>query len=298
MELLGTPAVQRSFALFLTPPVKLLLDSLSTICLWLNQECSQNFPYSYPVSIFSVAICADVEKMFREIKVHEEDVDWQKNSLEGFSNRTYKGIWPNNCYVCLASDVDNFTFTITVNETDVWTKRKVLSEVAKIFDPLGWLAPSVVFSKIFLQELWSHHLSWDEELPDSLAIQWRIFQEQLPLLTNIKIPRCILLLQAIDVQVHGFCDSSEKAYCAVIYIRSKDATQTIVSRLLTSKTRVSPVKTQSLPRLELCSALLLANLLQATLPTLILPISETFAWSDSKITLAWLKSDLRDGNRS
>ncbi|GFV12174.1 integrase catalytic domain-containing protein [Trichonephila clavipes] len=190
-------------------------------------------------------------------------------------------------------DVDKFTFTITVNETDVWTKRKVLSEVAKIFDPLGWLAPSVVISKIFLQELWSHHLSWDEELPDSLARQWRTFQEQLPLLTNIKIPRCILIPQAIDVQVHGFCDSSEKAYCAVIYIRSKDATQTVVSRLLTSKTRVSPVKPQSLPRLELCSALLLANLLQATLPTLTLPISETFAWSDSKITLAWLKSEPR-----
>ncbi|GFU32184.1 integrase catalytic domain-containing protein [Trichonephila clavipes] len=109
-----------------------------------------------------------------------------------------------------------------------------------------------------------------EELPDSLARQWRTFQEQLPLLTNIKIPRCILIPQAID-----------------------DATQTVVSRLLTSKTRVSPVKHQSLPRLELCSALLLANLLQATLPTLTVSISETFAWSDSKITLAWLKSDPR-----
>ncbi|GFS52493.1 DUF1758 domain-containing protein [Trichonephila clavipes] len=133
------------------------------------------------------------------------------------------------------------------------------------------------------------------EIPDSLARQWRVFQEQLPLLTNIKIPRCILIPQAIDVQVHGFCNSSEKAYCAVIYIRSKDVTQTGVSRLLTSKTRVSSVKPQSLPRLELCSALLLANLLQATLPTLTVPISETFSSSDSKITFACLKSKLRRG---
>ncbi|GFX21823.1 integrase catalytic domain-containing protein [Trichonephila clavipes] len=357
------------------------------------------FPILIQFRIFSVAICADVEKMFRQIKVHEEDVDWQRilwrdsptepireyrlttvtygtSSAPFLSTRTLRQLaideqenypaasratlshfyvddllsgsatkkgaiqlvselqemmkrggfslrkWVSNDPDVLATipkelkavdskhtikddqpvkilgiawlpDVDKFTFTITVNETDVWTKRKVLSEVAKIFDPLGWLAPSVVISKIFLQELWSHHLSWDEELPDSLARQWRTFQEQLPLLTNIKIPRCILISQAIDVQVHGFCDSSEKAYCAVIYIRSKDATQTVVSRLLTSKTRVSPVKPQSLPRLELCSALLLANLLQATLPTLTLPISETFAWSDSKITLAWLKSDPR-----
>ncbi|GFU08305.1 integrase catalytic domain-containing protein [Trichonephila clavipes] len=154
-------------------------------------------------------------------------------------------------------DVDKFTFTITVNETDVWTKRKILSEVAKIFDLLGWLTASVVISKIFLQELWSHHLSWDEEIPDSLARQWKVFQEQLPLLTNIKIPHCILIPHAIDVQVHGF------------------------------------LKPQSLPRLEPCSALLLANLLHATLPTLTVPISETFAWSDSKITLAWLKSEPR-----
>ncbi|GFT71915.1 integrase catalytic domain-containing protein [Trichonephila clavipes] len=357
------------------------------------------FPILIQFRIFSVAICADVEKMFRQIKVHEEDVDWQRilwrdsptepireyrlttvtygtSSAPFLSTRTLRQLaideqenypaasratlshfyvddllsgsatkkgaiqlvselqemmkrggfslrkWVSNDPDVLATipkelkavdskhtikddqpvkilgiawlpDVDKFTFTITVNETDVWTKRKVLSEVAKIFDPLGWLAPSVVISKIFLQELWSHHLSWDEELPDSLARQWRTFQEQLPLLTNIKIPRCILIPQAIDVQVHGFCDSSEKAYCAVIYIRSKDATQTVVSRLLTSKTRVSPVKPQSLPRLELCSALLLANLLQATLPTLTVSIYETFAWSDSKITLAWLKSDPR-----
>ncbi|GFW73475.1 uncharacterized protein TNCV_2801391 [Trichonephila clavipes] len=151
----------------------------------------------------------------------------------------------------------------------------VLSEVTKISDHFRWLAPhQLSFLKSSFK---SHHLSWDEELPDSLAIQWRVFQEQLHLLTNIKIIRCILIPQAKDVQVHGFCDSSEKAYCAVIYIRSKDATQTVVSRLLTSKTPVSSVKHQSLPRLELCSALLLANFLQATLPTLTVPIFKTFA---------------------
>ncbi|GFW18454.1 uncharacterized protein TNCV_1184821 [Trichonephila clavipes] len=91
-------------------------------------------------------------------------------------------------------EVDKFTFTITASETDVWTKCKVLSEVAKIFDPLGWLAPTVIISKIFLQELWSQHLSWDEELLYSLSRQWKIFKE-LPLLTNIKIPCCILIAQ-------------------------------------------------------------------------------------------------------
>ncbi|GFY60137.1 uncharacterized protein TNIN_392511 [Trichonephila inaurata madagascariensis] len=229
--------------------------------------------------------------MFRQIKVHEEDVNWQRilwrdtptkpireyclkllHTQPFRKNYTIEDDQPVKILgiAWWLPDVDKFTFTTTVNETDVWTKQKVLSEIAKIFCPLGWLAPSVIISKIFLQELWSHYLSWDEELPDSLSRQRRILQEQLPLLTNIKIPRCLLIPQAIE-----------------------DATQTVVSRLQTSKTRVSPVNPQSLPRLELCSALLLANFLPSTLPTLTVPISETFACSDSKITLAWLKSEPR-----
>ncbi|GFY40855.1 integrase catalytic domain-containing protein [Trichonephila inaurata madagascariensis] len=174
--------------------------------------------------------------MFRQIKVHEEDVDWQRilwrdsptETIKEYrlTTVTYEGShstsvraagddekkggfslrkWVSNDPDVLATipeelkavdskhtikddqpvkilgiawlpDVDKAPpLTITVNESDVWTKRKVLSEVAKIFDPLGWLVPSVIISKIFLQELWSHHLNWDEELPDSQARQWRIF---------------------------------------------------------------------------------------------------------------------------
>ncbi|GFV87144.1 DUF1758 domain-containing protein [Trichonephila clavipes] len=411
MELLGNPAVQQSFALSLTSPVKLLLDSLSMICSWdsptepireyrlttvtygtssvpflstrtlrqLAIDEQENYPaasratlsHFYVDDLLSgsatkkgaIQLVSELQKMMKRGRFSLRK--WVSNDPDVLaaipeelkavdSKHTIKDDQSVKILgIAWLPDVDKFTFTITVNETDVWTKHKVLSEVAKIFDPLDWLAPSVIISKIFLQELWSHHLSWDEEIPDYLARQWRVFQEQLPLLTNIKIPRCILIPQEIDVQVHGSCDSSEKAccfttgttcsfvhftfetfffspsrskaktvhssalflvyrvlcvkppsvlcatplHCAVIYIRSKDATQTAVSRLLTSKTCVSPVKPQSLPRIELCSALLLANLLQATLPTLTLPISETLAWSDSKITLAWLKSEPRDGNR-
>ncbi|GFS48604.1 DUF1758 domain-containing protein [Trichonephila clavipes] len=78
MELLGTP-VQQSFALSLTPSVKLRLDSLSTICSWLAKSAARTlFPNLIQFRIFNVAICADVEKMFRQIKIHDEDLDWQR----------------------------------------------------------------------------------------------------------------------------------------------------------------------------------------------------------------------------
>ncbi|GFY78906.1 uncharacterized protein TNIN_107821 [Trichonephila inaurata madagascariensis] len=133
------------------------------------------------------------------------------------------------------------------------------------------------------------------ELLSEIAKSLTPWSEQLPLLYEYQDPR-YSHSKGNRLRITNYTGSvtfQKKAYCAVIYIRSKDATQTVVSRLFTSKTRVSPVKPQSLPRLELCSALLLANLLQATLPTLTVPISEIFAWSDSKITLAWMKSEPR-----
>ncbi|KAG8175047.1 hypothetical protein JTE90_026026 [Oedothorax gibbosus] len=109
------------------------------------------------------------------------------------------------------------------------------------------------------------------------------------LLQQVAFPRYVLLPKAL-VEIHAFCDASEKAYCAVLYARSisSDSIRTV---LPTSKTRVAPLKVQSLPRLELCSALLLSNLLSSTLPHLDIPISAVFAWSDSQITLAWISSE-------
>ncbi|GFW23877.1 integrase catalytic domain-containing protein [Trichonephila clavipes] len=252
------------------------------------------FPILIQFRIFSVAICADVEKMFRQIKVHEEDVDWERI------------LWRDSP-------------TEPIRENRLTTVKYASVRAAGDDEKRGgfslrkWVSndPDVLATiPKELKAVDSKHTIKDDQPVKILGIAWLPdvdkftftitvnetdvwTKRKLPLLTNIKIPRCILIPQAIDAQVHGFCDSSEKAYCAVIYIRSKDATQTVVSRLLTSKTRVSPVKPQSLPRLELCSALLLANLLQATLPTLTVSISEIFAWPDSKITLAWLKSDPR-----
>jgi len=93
-----------------------------------------------------------------------------------------------------------------------------------------------------------------------------------------------------SVQLHGLCDASEKAYAVAVYVRAKSQSGNITVSLISSKSKVAPVNTVSIPRLELCGALLLAELMESVQESLTLEISEIRAWTDSTIVLAWLDS--------
>nr|XP_044248535.1 LOW QUALITY PROTEIN: uncharacterized protein LOC123002433 [Drosophila takahashii] len=167
------------------------------------------------------------------------------------------------------------------------TKRHVLSQIAKLFDPAGWLAPFVVCAKIFMQEIWLHDLGWDDELPIELCQKWRDFLQSYSVLDQVRIPRWVSFRPEFRVEHHGFCDASQKAYGAAIYVRVEIGHTTLV-RLLTAKTRVAPVKAVSLPRLELCGALLLSEMAESILPHMPVLSSKLHCWTDSTIVLAWL----------
>jgi len=88
--------------------------------------------------------------------------------------------------------------------------------------------------------------------------------------------------------LHGFCDSSEKAYGACLYLRSVNQQGEVTNKLLCSKLRVVPVKKVTLPKLELCGALLLAQLIQKTVPALNLKIDGILLRTDFMTVLLWL----------
>ncbi|GFY38534.1 integrase catalytic domain-containing protein [Trichonephila inaurata madagascariensis] len=86
---------------------------------------------------------------------------------------------------------DFFSFSVSLQEQKcAYSKREVLSEIARGFDPLGLLSPCVVFMKILLQELWKLNLEWDEPIPEDLNKQWAAFRKELHLIEKMKIPRC------------------------------------------------------------------------------------------------------------
>lgn len=185
---------------------------------------------------------------------------------------------------------DVFMFKINIKENDTRTKRMLLSEVASLFDPLGWLAPIVIKAKALLQELWTLGSGWDDELPEHIHSQWTKIKSELPTLRELRIPRWIFTQKSASIEIHGFCDASELAYAAVIYVKATCIDQVNIS-LLSAKTKVAPIKKMTIPRLELCGAFLLARLMKQVTEALQLNCSSIHMWTDSKIALAWIKGN-------
>ena len=173
------------------------------------------------------------------------------------------------------------------------TKRIVLSQIAKLFDPLGLVSPVTIRAKMQLQDLWKLQLDWDESLPMHLHTQWNKFVNCLKDLNQLRITRQVTLPQKLEVyELHAFSDASEHAYGAAIYLRhTETGTQNTIVNLLCSKSRVAPLKTVSLPRLELCGALLMAELTEQVINALQLAEIKVTYWTDSNIVLAWIASE-------
>ena len=120
----------------------------------------------------------------------------------------------------------------TANKT-----RTVLATTASIFDPLGLLSPAVIAYKIFLQKLWQDKLQWDELLPSHLQQECNQMLQTIPKLSQIKITRKVICSSAIHIQLHGFCDISERAYGACLYIHSTNSNKTSCELCSTPKVR-------------------------------------------------------------
>nr|XP_012147360.1 PREDICTED: uncharacterized protein LOC105663391 [Megachile rotundata] len=177
---------------------------------------------------------------------------------------------------------DTIRYTVEIPTNGKISKRSILSTIAKIFDPLGLLGPVTIIAKILMQRLRQLKISWDESLPANLHTEWITYAAQLQELNNMECNRH-------HIELHGFCDSSERAYGACIYVRTISEDGHIETHLLCAKSRVAPLKTITLARLELCGAALLASLYASVRKAITRDIKETFLWTDSTIVLNWIK---------
>lgn len=184
--------------------------------------------------------------------------------------------------------LDAFCFIVNAEKFNRHTtKRIMLSEVARLFDPIGLLSPVTIVGKIIIQRLWQLQCAWDEQVPTHLQQQWSQLQAQLVRLNELKIERWLGTSNNVKTEVHIFCDASSTAYAAVAYVKSMED-NTITVRLVAAKAKVAPVKTISIPRLELCAAHLGTQLFLDIKTPLNITNEAVYFWSDSTVTLAWL----------
>ncbi|GFT73160.1 integrase_H2C2 domain-containing protein [Trichonephila clavipes] len=172
---------------------------------------------------------------------------------------------------------DCFSFRVKIDLHELNTKRDVLSTIARIYDPLGLLGLVVAKAKIFLQKLWMLKIDWTDLLPDTINREWRQFVESLQVVNDININRCIVVEQPEVIELHGFSDASQSAYGAVVYCKSKTSDRKMLVHLIASKSRVAPTKQTTIPRLELCAAVLLAKLVHRVKQALKLNVTNTFS---------------------
>lgn len=186
--------------------------------------------------------------------------------------------------------LDTLSIFIHSFVSDSCSKRVILSEIAKIYDPLGLVSPCIILFKLLMQTLWCLKIEWDEEVPSTVKKEWIEARKNLEYLNNIKIPRQCVIVNKVYLELHGFCDSSIKAYGACVYLRSIDKNGKVMTRLICSKSKVAPLKTHTITRLELCGALLLSKLMDKVSQALNASIP-TFLWTDSEVVLWWIHTE-------
>lgn len=202
-----------------------------------------------------------------------------------------------NSVLGLKWDPISDVFTFSPPETLVkncLTKRNILSTIAKMYDPLGLVSCVVVLGKLIMQKLWLLKIDWDTKVTDPHILElWNNFMTNIGNLAQIKISRNLFLNKSKSkIQLHGFADASTSAYAACSYIRTLYSDGTVSSNLISSKSRVAPLKTISLPRLELCAMLLLSKLIENMLSIYEskFAVDSVHLWTDSTIALCWIQA--------
>lgn len=168
-----------------------------------------------------------------------------------------------------------------------WSKRIFLRELARVFDPHGFLEPAIVTGKILMAALHGVAKDWDKPLPENYQDRCSSWYAELGSLENIQIPRFVMFDKA--EALYGFSDASEQAYGAVVYLRTSNSSEGEVF-LVASKSRV-PKVTSTIPRLELQAAELLTELMTDVSEALSWVDRPIFVFSDSMVVLHWLKSE-------
>jgi len=167
-----------------------------------------------------------------------------------------------------------------INNPEILTKRTILSYIARIFDPIGFCLPVTVKAKLFMREIWKSKVNWDEQISDSLKSTWFKIKSDLDSLQSLSFPR-----KAFDgnCSLYVLCDSSKELYGFTCYLQNQNG-----CNLIFAKAKTTPLKSKSLPTLELMAAHLALKCLPTILSPLKKNITDITVAVDAQVALSWI----------
>jgi len=189
------------------------------------------------------------------------------------------------------TDSDRLAYRTVENKRPL-TRRGILSTLSSVFDPLGLVSPYILPAKAIVQDLCRRNIGWDEPVPPDIMIRWLRWTEDLARVEQLKVDRCIKFqgVGKMSFSLHHFCDASQVGYGVASYLRSADAEGHIGCSLLMGKSRLSPIKALTIPRLELSAAALAVKIDILIHAELDFELGESIFWTDSTIVLSYIKN--------
>ena len=202
---------------------------------------------------------------------------------------------PNTSALGVVWDVqtDSFRFKVKVKQNP-FTRRGLLATTSTLFDPLGMIGPVVLLGKRMLQDACRlNQPGWDDPLPPEKENEWKAWTESLSALdAGLHIPRCFTDPSAVKHELHTFSDASSFAYGAVVYLRTLLQDGSYQVSFVIGKSRLAPMKTVTIPRLELTAAVLAVKLLCMVQRELRIE-TESFLYTDSSIVLHTIRNETK-----
>ena len=194
---------------------------------------------------------------------------------------------------CIESD--SFHFRIQLTDTPL-TRRGILSSISSIYDPMGLVAPFLLKGRKILQQITSETSRWDDEVGEEYVQEWHQWRRGLPALESLEVPRCHKpqgFGKSVHSSLHCFSDASKIGYGVACYIRQMNEKGRIHVSLVIGKSRVSPLKPVTIPRLELTAATVAAKVANLVKRELSIKNITEFYWTDSQIVLGYIYNEAR-----
>ena len=148
------------------------------------------------------------------------------------------------------------------------------------------MAPVLIQARILLQDLWLAGLDWNDPIPSELAVRWLAFMDEVASLTDMFVPGWVGFTGVSTIRRGGAWICRRLGTGVFVYLRVIHPSQSAKLSFLAARTKVTPTKLQSIPRLELCRALLLTRLQSTLQNSLSLGRVKTHSWTDASVALA------------